>query len=173
MGLGNKENIRQIKPDWRSQCRSRLGGIPSCVNTFLLRFENHSQSFPLLTLKLHYNGANTSPNLGQPLPKPGLNVVISLCSVAKKRIGGTRPPAMIATLFAATATAAHGSLFPPSPQSADGRTDDVMFGQQLAAAERASEAIATCIWPPLQRLSVGQIIIEENASHNTRCRLMK
>ena len=61
MGLGNKENIRQIKPDWRSQCRSRLGGIPSCVNTFLLRFENHSQSFPLLTLKLHYNGAIFHP----------------------------------------------------------------------------------------------------------------
>ena len=51
---------------------------------------------------------------------------------------------MAAVLFAATA--AHGWLIVSSvPARA---TDDGMFGQQLAA-------IATCLWPPPQRLSAG------------------
>ena len=66
---------------------------------------------------------------------------------------------MAAVLFAATA--AHGWLIVSSvPARA---TDDGMFGQQLAA-------IATCLWPPPQRLSAG--FLPPN-HHITNLSLMK
>ena len=80
----NGRNLANVFPfvggERGGNARKNLNTLQSCVKTFLLSLENHSQNVPLTTLKLQYDAICPPAIL-----KPGRNVFTLLCTSPRPR----------------------------------------------------------------------------------------